>query len=341
MAPSIKDVAKLAGVTNGTVSRAFNEYADIRSETKERIMDAAKKLGYTPNVSARSLSSKRPPNIGLIISGLLEGDSKDNLVYLILQGVFQYALTNKLEVALYTTDSVEQREKSYIRFCREHTLSGAILSGITTDDAYLGELMDSDIPSVAIDVPIQGCNAGWVSIDNCAAAKEMARYLIRQGHRRIVVVNGKKNAAVNQVRLAGVEEAFAQEGIHIPRERMLYGHFSEEGGYKSAKRYLAAYADREATAFFCFSDIMALGVMRAIRESGYRVPEDFSVVGFDGLPLTELVVPALTTIQQDMRRMGHECAAMLHGMMQGTETGGHRVIPYRFVERASVQKVVR
>lgn len=105
MAASIQDVAKLAGVAIGTVSRAFNDYPDIRPETKQRIVEAARTLGYTPNISARNLSAKKPPNIGLIVSGLLEGNSKDNLVYLILQGVLSYTKTKGLELALYTTDS--------------------------------------------------------------------------------------------------------------------------------------------------------------------------------------------------------------------------------------------
>lgn len=166
MAISIQDVAKRAGVAIGTVSRAFNDYQDIRPETKERIFLAARELGYTPNVSARNLSAKKPPNIGLIVSGLLEGNQKDNLVYLLLQGVLSYATKHRLEIALYTTDSQEQRKRSYTEFCAQHSISGTILSGITTDDAYFSELMDSGIPTVAVDVPIPNENAGWVSIDN-------------------------------------------------------------------------------------------------------------------------------------------------------------------------------
>ena len=120
MAISIQDVAKRAGVAIGTVSRAFNDYQDIRPETKERIFLAARELGYTPNVSARNLSAKKPPNIGLIVSGLLEGNQKDNLVYLLLQGVLSYATKHRLEIALYTTDSQEQRKRSYTEFCAQH-----------------------------------------------------------------------------------------------------------------------------------------------------------------------------------------------------------------------------
>ncbi len=337
MAATIKEVAQRAKVTIGTVSRAFNGYPDIRPETKERIVKAAQELNYTPNISARNLSAKKPPNIGLIISGLLEGDSRDNSVYLILQGVFHYALSSRLEVALYTTDSKEQRSRSYTQFCKEHSLSGAILSGITTDDVYLAELIDAKIPSVAIDVPIRGKTGGWVSVDNTAATAEVTRYLLSQGHRRILVVGGKVNAAVNMARLSGVEIAFQQAGMSLTRDRVLYCDFSEEMAYQKVRAYLADHGKSHATALLCFSDIMALGAMKAIHDSGYSVPNDFSVTGFDGLAISEFTVPGLTTVSQDMRQIGYESAALLHEMMQGSTVGGHRILPHRLIERRSVR----
>ena len=337
LAATIKEVALRAGVTIGTVSRAFNGYSDIKPETKERIVNAARELNYTPNVSARSLSAKKPPNIGLIISGLLEGDSRDNGVYLILQGVFEYALSSRLEVALYTTDSKEQRSRTYTQFCKEHSLSGAILSGITTDDVYLAELIDSKIPSVAIDVPIISKTAGWVSVDNTAAAEEMASYLIARGHRRIMVVGGKMNAAVNMARMSGVQTAFEKAGIPLAEDRILPCDFSEDIAYKKIRAYLASHGKGHATAFMCFSDIMALGAMRAVRDSGYSVPDDFSITGFDGLAICEFTIPSLTTVSQNMRQIGYESVALLHEMMQGSEQSGHRILNHRLVERLSVK----
>lgn len=337
MAATIKDVARLAGVTIGTVSRAFNGYSDIRPETKERIVKAAGDLNYAPNISARNLSAKQPPNIGLIISGLLEGDSRDNSVYLILQGVFQYALSNRLEVALYTTDSKEQHSRSYTHFCQEHSISGAILSGITTNDVYLSELMDADIPSVAIDVPIEGKASGWVSVDNAAAAREMAEYLISQGHRELLIVEGKANAAVNLTRMNGVRAAFEAAGIPLTPERVLSCDFSEDVAYQKVRQYVAKNGTTQATAMMCFSDIMALGAMRAVHDEGFSVPGDFSIAGFDGLAISEFTVPTLTTISQDMRQIGYESAKLLHEMMQGTAIGGHRLLPHRLIPRQSVQ----
>lgn len=335
MAVSIRDVAKHAGVTIGTVSRALNGYEDIRPETRQKILDAVKELGYVPNVSARSLSAKRPPNVALIISGLLEVEPKDNLSYLLLQGIYGYAQTNGLEVAVYATDSREQERKSYAQFCKEHTISGAILSGITTDDAYLTELLDDKIPCVAVDVPLSGKRLGWVSIDNLEASRRMVTHLFQKGHRDIVIVSGKKNAAVNLERMVGAYEAFEQAGAVLDSNRVLYAKFSEKLAYEMVGEYLKRTPPEErCTAFCCFSDIMALGVMAAIRDAGFRIPEDFAVTGFDGMALTEYTTPAITTVQQDIRGMGYEAIKMLDHIMQG-EKGSHKLIPYSLQLRGS------
>lgn len=336
MAATIQDVAQKAGVAIGTVSRAFNDYPDIRPETKQRIVEAARELGYTPNVSARNLSAKKPPNIGLIISGLLEGNSKDNIAFMQLQGALSYATEHRLEMALYATDSAEQQKKSYMEFCSQHSISGTILAGITTDDAYFHELMDSGIPTVLLDVPIHNEKVGWVSIDNRAAAKEAIEYLLALGHRELLIVCGKKNADVNSARMQGVLDACVEARLTAKESDCLYCDFSEELAYERVRERLRS-PGRLPDAIFCFSDLMALGAMRAVREAGLRIPEDVSLLGFDGLPLGELTVPPLTSVSQDMRRMGYEAAAMLHDLMEHRCKGGHRILPHRLAMRESVR----
>lgn len=336
MAVTIADVARQAGVANGTVSRALNDYPDILPETKRRIMEAAKELGYVPNVSARSLSAKRPPNIGLIISGLLEGNSKDNLMYLLLQGVLTYTTENQLELALYTLDSDTNRKASYTEFCSRHSISGAIVCGVTIDDPYLVELISSGIPSVAIDLPVNSDKAGWISIDNRAAACEAVGTLLEKGHRNLLIIAGKKNADVTTVRMQGVQDALENEGMRLADCPRLYCDFSEETAYAKTLSYLKSRRKRP-TAIFCFSDIMALGVLRAVREAGLSVPEDISVLGFDGLYICDMTDPPLSTVAQDRREIGYQAAAMLHEIMEGRGCGGHRVLAHEVVLRESVR----
>lgn len=340
MSGSIKDVARRAGVSIGTVSRAFNGYKDIKPETKKRIFEAAEQLDYYPNLSARNLSSKNKRNIALIISGLLENNPKENLMFTLMQGVYSYACLSGLEVAVYATDSVHQRQMSYKRFCVEHSVAGVILSGVTMEDAYFRELMETtEIPCVAIDVELPGKKAGWVSIDNLAASQEITRLLIQNGHKDILVISGKKNAAVNVERLTGVYAALESAGRRLTRDNVLYCDFSEEIAYERVKEYLKENGTSRHTAFLCFSDIMALGAMNAVKECGYRVPEDFSITGFDGIPITGYTTPPLTTVAQDMKESGFAGARFLHQIMTKKAEMGHIMLPYRILERESVQNI--
>lgn len=335
MKASIRDVAKLAGVTISTVSRAFNGYTDIKPETKARIEEAAKTLNYAANISARNLSAKKPPNIGLIMSGLLEVNRRDSNAYLLIQGMFEYALKNNLEVAFYATDSNEQRAISFMEFCSGHSLSGTILSGINTDDAYLYELIDSSIPSVAIDFPIQNHTCGWISINNHAAMYDMTRAMIALGHRDFLIVAGKRTAAVNTERMHGMVDALKEEGIILKERQILYADFSEEAAYAAMKKHLETPGSLPMTCVLCFSDIMALGVMRALQEAGQKIPQDVSVTGFDDLPISEFTSPPLSSVRQDMRQIGFESASMLHQMMSQDTSGYHKILPHELVLRGS------
>lgn len=336
---SIRDVAKAAGVSAGTVSRAFNGYQDINYDTKQRIVNAAKELGYAPNVNARSLSAKKAPNIGMIVSGFLETNKKDNFISILLQGVYRYSFEKKLEVTLYTTDSKNQNAKSYARFCIEHSIYGAILSGITTSDAYFKELINSGMPCVLIDVHIKGIGLGCVSINNFEAASELAQYLIDCNHRKIVIISGKKNAGVTTDRIAGIYHTFQKNEMELARDQIIYCDYSEEIAYSKTKEYLVKYGKNEATAFLCLSDLMALGVMKAIRELGYSIPEDFSLVGFDGIPISEYTTPGLTTIEQDVNEMGYQAAALLEELMSNCDASKDVYVPYKFVKRDSVKVI--
>lgn len=334
---TIREVAKSAGVSVGTVSRAFNGYSDISPETKERIVESARLLGYTPNVNARSLSAKVAPNMGIIVSGLMESDGKDNFFLLLLQGIYRYTLQNDFEITLYATDSESQNQKPYTKFCMEHNISGTILSGITTNDPYFHELVSGGMPCVLIDIHLEGKSLSCVSIDNYAAAKELTQYLFDRNHKDIMLIAGKKNAAVNIERIASVYQTFHENKLELQKNRVMYCDFNEETTYQKVSKYLKKYGKSQVTAFLCLSDIMALGAMRAIKDSGYSVPEDFSIVGYDGIPLCSYVTPKLTTIAQDINEMGYQSAKLLHEMVMDDSISKNVYVPYKLVEGESVR----
>lgn len=339
MAVTIRDVAKSCGVSVSTVSRAFNGYTDITEETRERVLKTAEDLGYKPNLNAKNLSSKRSNQIALIISGLLENNPKENLMFRLMQGVYTYACNHNLDVAVYATDVKQQEKVSYQQFCAEHDVSGVILSGVTTDDPYFQELMDTKIPCVAIDMELSERQGGWISIDNIRAMADVVDLLYANGHEKILVVSGKKNTRVTMDRTIGVYRAMSRKGYALKEEDILYCEFDEQKAYEKTLDYLKTYGKTKHTAMMCFSDLMALGVMRAIKEMGYRIPEDFSVTGFDGIPISEYTAPPLTTVWQDMKRNGYAGAKLLHARIEGKETKEHSILPYKILERESVKNI--
>ncbi|MCI9338751.1 MAG: LacI family transcriptional regulator [Lachnospiraceae bacterium] len=335
---TIKDVAKAAGTSIGTVSRAFNGYPDINTETKARIFSVANQLGYSPNINAKSLSSKVSRNMGLIVSGFLESDARNGFVLSLLKGTYRYAYEQNLEVALYTLDAEQQKTKSYEQFCTEHSIFGAVLSGVATNDVYFNQLVKAGLPCVLIDVYIKGEGLGCVSIDNVKAAEEMTNYLLDANHRKIVVVQGKKQTEVNSYRIAGIYAAMQKRGMELCRDNIINGEFREHIAYEATKQYIREHGKESATAFMCLSDVMALGVMRAITDMGYSVPDDFSVTGFDGIPVAGYTTPGLTTIEQDMEKIGYHAARVLLDLTRNPTQSRNVYVAYEFIERNSVKK---
>lgn len=335
---TIRDVAKKAGVSISVVSKAFNNYVDVNEKTRERIFAVAKEMNYTPNLAAKNLSSKKQTTIGLISSGVLNNNVKDNNAFNIFKGVYTAVEENQYELSIFLIDSLKQKQKSYVQFCRERNIGGAILQGIRTDDPYLKELIDTNIPCVIVDIIPEMNNEliCSVSIDNVEASREIADYLIERNHRDIVIMAGTKETYVNTERLTGVQKAFNENALEFDDNKVLYAQFSEQEAYVLAKEYLQT---KQPTAFLCFSDLMAFGVMKAINEMGLRIPEDISITGFDDLVISEYTQPQLTTIRQDFIEIGKMSALLLQKLMENEPESKHVYVEHQLLERNSVKAI--
>lgn len=335
---TIKDVAKEAGVSVSIVSKAFNNYTDVNEKTRQRILEIANQMGYTPNIVAKNLSSKKQMTIGLISSGVLNNSEKDNNAFNIFKGVYTAVSSSQFELSIYLIDSLRQKKKSYAQYCRERNIGGALLQGIRIDDPYYMELIDTNIPCVVLDIIPETNNGlvGSVSIDNVKASTEIALYLIERNHRDIVVVAGRKKTYVNSERIKGVQEAFKLNGLELDFEEIMYADFSEHEAYELAKEYLKT---KRPTAFLCFSDLMAFGVMKAVGEAGLKIPEDISITGFDNLVFSSYTNPQLTTIGQDFFEIGKVAAQLLQDLMESKLDLKHVNVEHQLIERGSVKTI--
>ena len=335
MAVSIRDVARAAGVSVGTVSRAFNGYSDIKDETKRMILATAKELGYVPNLNAKILAAKNQRIMAVILAGFMaDRGLTDELVIKMLRGVSSYAIAHNLELATYILSSEQQQEKSFEQFCREHSLSGAMCFGVKTTDAYYENKKKSKIPCVTVDVLVEGENMGYVGTDNAAASEEIAKLVLRRNHKRIVFLNGRREATVCTERLAGMERALKLYGLKL--EANLYTDFRANQAEEMVTEYIMENGTEKATAFICASDLVALGAAKAIRRCGYAVGKDFSVTGFDGLHIASLNDPSISTVNQNMEAKGYAAAEMLHAIIEGRRVKRQRLIPYTLIETESI-----
>jgi LacI family transcriptional regulator len=334
---TIKDIAKAASVSVTTVSRALNDYDDVKEETKNKIKRIAQDLGYSPNIAARSLVVKKTNTIGLLLSDVTRSSSKDNIAFEILCGMNDRAGELNYDLVLFSTTSQKQMVKSYKALCQERGVDGIIIMGIRLDDAYFQEIVSSSIPSVLIDLSIKGKNVGLITSDNIHGAKQAVKYLFDHGHRKIGIINGHSKAEVSIKRLEGYKLALSECGLPFDEGIVVDGQFSELGGLEGAIRLLTAHPD--TTALFCTSDLMALGALQGIRSLGKSVPEHVSIIGYDNISLSGYSSPPMTTINQNKYEIGYQATQMLIDMLEGRTVSPQKVLPTEIVIRESVRTI--
>lgn len=332
---TIKDIAKAAQVSVTTVSRALNGYDDVNEGTRKKIKAVAERLGYSPNMAARSLVSKKTKTIGLLLSNVTRASSKDNIAFEVLCGMNDRAGELDYDLVLFSTTPQKQKTRSYKSLCQERGVDGVIIMGIRLDDPYLEEIVSSDIPCVLIDIPLQGPNVGYVTSDNVNGAFMAVRYLLECGHRHIGMINGHAQADVSSLRLKGYVEALASYGVAFDETFVMDGSFSEEGGKEAMYRLLSFHT--ETTAVFCASDLMALGAIQAVKGLGRGVPEHISIVGFDNIDITGYISPPITTIHQHKYETGYQAAQLLVDLLEGRNVSHQIVLNTELVKRESVR----
>lgn len=312
---TIKDIAKAAGVSVTTVSRALNGYSDVNEKTRQKISRIAKELNYSPNTLARGLVMNKSKTIGMLVSGMDRVSSKDNFTFEVLSGVNECISERDYDLVLFSTTTTKQREKTYSQLCRERRVDGAILQGMKIDDPYLKEVVESDIPCMLIDIPIASNSVGYVTTDNVLGAKRAVEHLISLGHTKIALINGHDQAYVSKQRLKGYLDALMEAKLEVNEDWIVSGDFSEEKAEWVTEKLLKEHP--EITAVFCASDLMALGAMKSAKASGIHIPDGLSVIGYDNILLAAYSNPALTTIAQNKFELGYQAANSLIDMLEG------------------------
>lgn len=311
---TIRDVAKKAGVSITTVSKALNDYTDVNPETRKHIQEIARQMNYVPNVAGRSMGGRVDKVIGLLINDLRPMDPS-GAVYGILSGVCHACQDNNIEFILMTTDGHQQAQRSLKVLCLSKQLTGLICTGFRLHDPYLKQLDEIDIPCAFIDVRIDNPDVLDITMDNERAAYEAVSFLIKNGRKNIALVNGGPEADVAILRGSGYRWAMEEAGLPIQPNRVLDAGFQEDIAYQRVRHLLER--DSTVDALFCASDLMALGACKAIEERGLTVGDQIAVVGFDDIPSARYLYGGLTTVRQDFYLMGYMAGKAIYEKIEG------------------------
>jgi LacI family transcriptional regulator len=311
-AATIIDVAEEAGVSYSTVSRVVNNKSYIKPETRAKVLQAMTRLGYQANLHARSLAGG-PSNL----IGLLVVDLTTQYVGEIIRGIDEVLTANQYELMLYTTHRRKRKESAYATMMARGLADGLLILLPRDPEAYLRSLRQREFPYVLIDqVGIDEADL-TVTATNLEGGYEATRHLIGLGHRRIGIITGWMDMVSARDRLSGYRTALADHHIPVDDSLIYEGDFTQLSGYNGTNHLLDL--PQPPTAIFASSDLVAMGVMDAVRVRNLKVPADLSVVGFDDIPMSSVLVPKLTTVRQPLVDMGQRATKMLLDLIQKPE----------------------
>lgn len=319
----MRDVAELAGVSQPTVSRVLNKnntQVPISQETRQRVNDAVKELGYRPNVIARSLRTQRTQTVALMIA-----DISNSFYHPIARAVQDVARQYDYEVVISNSDHIYEHEKHFCEIVLRRGVDGAILVPIHLTNQDLDHYVSqTHIPFVVLGHHIDHPNIDVVYMDDERATYETTGWLIAErGHTRIGYLGVPDILPPGPRRLRGFKRAMREAGLKIDPRFILQGDFTLEGGKRVAQRMVQK--GKLPSALLVANDLMAIGVILALQDAGLKVPDDVAVVGFDDIPETTIVRPTLTTIVQNSRDIGEKLATALFERIENPNISQRRV----------------
>ncbi len=333
---TIKDIARLAGVSVSTVSRVLNDHPDVSETAKEKVRAIVREYNYIPNTSARELGKSSSDNIGVIVRGM-SNPFYTKIITEIGAKIEEHGYTMVMQQIDISDDEV----MAAAIMERDKKLLGIIFLG--------GRLNYSKEQISSINVPFVCCtfnnqygnldkaDYSSVCIDDNQAAYDAVEYLYKEGHRKIaVLLSGPDDGSVSQVRFEGYERAFNDFGLDIDNNLIIsINSYNIADAYEAMKKWLKAGND--CTAVFAISDNMAMGAMKALREAGKKIPKDVAVIAIDGLEASEYMNPVLSTLCQPMEEMGQKAVKLLVDIIKENKSFKHIILPTTLREGESLR----
>lgn len=332
---TIKDVAKKANVSTATVSRVLNEQGGYSEKTRQKVLAVIQELGYQPNALARGLINKRTETIAILFPEVSNMFSAK-----ILKGVESVAHERGSSAIVCNTSIGGEKTMKYLQVLHEKRIDGIIFVSEVVKEEHYQAMLNMNIPVVLAATESYRYPLPYVKVNDRHAAYTAVEYLIQKGHRKIGMISGdEQDIIAGKPRIDGYKEALAVNGIPVDERYIVSAPgFGFKDGFDYLPRLLHNAPD--ITAVFAASDEMAVGVISSAYNMGIKIPEELSVIGYDNLPLAEMSIPMLTTVEQPLEQIGEMAAHMLFTMIETGKPVESRIMPHRIIERATVKKTV-
>jgi LacI family transcriptional regulator/LacI family repressor for deo operon, udp, cdd, tsx, nupC, and nupG len=322
---SIEDIARVAGVSHSTVSRALNNSKLISVEMRERIQRLSQEMGYTPNAIARSLQNQRTNTIGLVVTSIADPFFSD-----IAKGVEEVAQALGFSIVLCISHNDPEQEMSIIETLHQRRVDGIIVAAARVSSIHQERLSRIQVPTILINSQTESQNGSplqWVAIDDFAGARLAVEHLLQLGHCKIGYIGIESRPKSNRQRFTGYQQTLKKAGV-APQEDWVA--FCPDGVYEdgvAGQNLLPRLIEAGVSAVFCYNDMVAIGALRACHERGIVVPDECSVVGFDDIMMADYVTPPLTTVHQLKVEMGQQAMEMVYDLLNGLAVDNHMVSP--------------
>lgn len=324
---TIKEIANLAEVSTATVSKIINGKDRYISEaTRQRVLEIVEREGYIPNGVAKSLKMKKTKTIGIIIPDVM------NLFFSELaRGIEDAAEKKGYTVILCNSDNKEKKAKKYMEMLQEKMVDGIILTASEKSDYT--SINPGNIPTVLLDRDVKvDKKVGRIFVDNKDGAYSATNYLIKKGCKNIAIISSDTKNKPSAERIKGYENALLDNNLSIDEDKMYLDSYTIESGYNGVKEIIK---NTEVDGIFCGNDLIAIGVIKALKEVNIRVPQDIKVVGFDDIQISQYIDPPLTTIKQPIYKMGSEAVNMLIGIIKIKDVEKTKVLKTELIKRGS------
>lgn len=331
--PTIKDVAKLAGVSISTVSRVMNDSKPVSPEARRKVIDAINKLDFKPNELARSLVMKRSNLIGVIVK-----DIGISYMAQIVRGIEEIGRMYKYDILLSSTYGDLEQEAKIIDFMLTKQVEGIVLISENTNPEVTYKLKNQSAPFIQLDKFYDYEDTHTVSIDYVEASKEMANYLISQNHKKIIFVEESEGTKIGKAKLKGYTDIMEENGLEIITINA--PGMNIKAGYEIGEKLLEKARKEEVSAVYCSEDEIAIGFLNYCYDHNVKIPENISVAGFGDIPLASIYRPALTTIREPFYDIGAvSMRKLVKELKENQKITDNTILPSELIGRESVLKI--